>query len=74
MNSFKNQVLTGFKWTTIGTIVIVFVALLKLSILARYLDKSDFGLMALVTFVMGFMNLFNDMGLTSCIMSVPPLY
>lgn len=68
MNSFKNQVLTGFKWTTIGTIVIVFVALLKLSILARYLDKSDFGLMALVTFVMGFMNLFNDMGLTSAIL------
>lgn len=68
MNSFKNQVLTGFKWTTIGTIVIVFVALLKLSILARYLDKSDFGLMALVTFVMGFMNLFNDMGITSAIL------
>lgn len=68
MNKLKNQVVSGVKWNTIGTIVIALVALMKLSVLARFLEKTDFGLMALVTFVMGFMNLFNDMGLTSAIL------
>lgn len=64
----KSEVIKGMKWTTLGTVVLAVVALLKVSILARYLDKTDFGLMALVTLVMGFMNLFNDMGLTSAIL------
>lgn len=68
MNNIKKEVVSGVKWTTIGTIVLAIVALVKLSVLARFLDKADFGLMALVTFVMGFMNLFNDMGLTSAIL------
>ena len=42
--------------------------MLKVSVLARFLDKADFGLMAIVTFVLGFMNLFMDMGLTSAIL------
>lgn len=68
MGSLKKQVISGVKWTTLGTITIAVVALLKIAVLARLLDKSDFGLMALVTFVMGFMNLFSDMGLTSAIL------
>ncbi len=66
--SIDKQVKTGVKWTTISTVILAVVAILKISILTRFLDKSDFGLMALVTFVMGFMELFNDMGLTSAIL------
>lgn len=66
--SINKQLKTGIKWTTISTIVLALVAILKVSILTRFLDKSDFGLMALVTFIMGFMELFNDMGLTSAIL------
>lgn len=66
--NLKKQVISGVKWSTLSTVILAVIALLKISILARYLDKSDFGLMALVTFVMGFMNLFNDMGLTSAIL------
>ncbi|MFD2891042.1 MOP flippase family protein [Flavobacterium chuncheonense] len=66
--SIEKQVKKGVKWTTISTIVLALVAVLKVSILTRYLDRADFGLMALVTFVMGFMELFNDMGLTSAIL------
>lgn len=66
--SIDKQVKTGVKWTTISTVVLAIVAILKISILTRFLDKSDFGLMALVTFVMGFMELFNDMGITSAIL------
>jgi len=68
VKEIKSNVISGVKWTTIGTITNALVALLKIAILARFLDKADFGLMALVTFVMGFMNLFNDMGLTSAIL------
>tara|TARA_R110001606_G_scaffold128888_1_gene263566 strand:+ start:15702 stop:16973 length:1272 start_codon:yes stop_codon:yes gene_type:complete len=68
MNDFKKDVVSGVKWTTLGTIILAIVGIVKLSVLARFLDKADFGLMALVTFVMGFMNLFNDMGLTSAIL------
>lgn len=66
--SINNQVRVGVKWTTASTIVLAVAAILKVSILTRFLDKSDFGLMALVTFVMGFMELFNDMGITSAIL------
>ncbi|MDC1226292.1 MOP flippase family protein [Algibacter sp.] len=66
--TFKKKAVSGVKWTTIGTIVIVAVSMLKLSILARFLDKSDFGLMALVNVILGFMRLFMDMGLTSAIL------
>lgn len=66
--SIRKQAISGVKWTTVSTITLTVVNLLKISVLARFLDKSDFGLMALVTFVLGFMNLFMDMGLTSAIL------
>lgn len=66
--NLKKKAIGGVKWTTISTITLASVGLIKISILARYLDPSDFGLMALVTFVLGFMNLFMDMGLTSAIL------
>ena len=66
--TIKKQAISGLKWTTVSTITLTVVNLLKISVLARFLDKTDFGLMALVTFVLGFMNLFMDMGLTSAIL------
>lgn len=66
--SLKGQVLLGLKWTSLATLSTAFVAILKISILARYLEKSDFGLMALITFVLGFMNLFSEMGLSTAIL------
>jgi O-antigen/teichoic acid export membrane protein len=66
--SLKSQVVLGLKWTTFATACIAIVAILKISILARFLEKSDFGLMALISFFMGFMNLFSDMGLSTAIL------
>jgi O-antigen/teichoic acid export membrane protein len=59
---------SGIKWTMVSTITITVVNLAKISVLARFLEKSEFGLMALVTFVLGFMDLFMDMGLASAIL------
>lgn len=66
--SLKTKTISGVKWTSVSTITLAVVGLLKISVLARFLDATDFGLMALVTFVLGFMNLFMDMGLTSAIL------
>ncbi|MDM1444011.1 MOP flippase family protein [Myroides odoratimimus] len=62
--SIGNQIKSGIGWTAISTIVIAIVAIVKVSVLARYLDKSDFGLMAIVTFIISFMELFNDFGIS----------
>lgn len=66
--SLRSKTISGVKWTSVSTITLAVVGLLKISVLARFLDAADFGLMALVTFILGFMNLFMDMGLQSAIL------
>lgn len=66
--SLKKSAISGVKWTTISTITLAISAIVKISVLARFLDKADFGLMAIVVFVLGLMDLFMDMGLTSAIL------
>ncbi len=63
----RNNLVKGVKWTSVGTIGVAVCSLLRLSILTRFLDREDFGLMALVLFVLGVISLFMDMGLTSAI-------
>ena len=60
--SLKQKTISGTKWTSINKIVITVFAIVKLSILTRYLDKGDFGLMAIVNLVLGFMNMFVSLG------------
>jgi len=64
----KKQAISGAKWTTVSTMFLAVAQLIKISVLARFLDKTDFGLMAIVVFVLNFTNLFVDMGLTSAIL------
>lgn len=66
--NLRKQTISGVKWTTLSTVTLAMVGLIKIAILARFLDTGDFGLMALVSFVLGFTNLFMDMGLTSAIL------
>lgn len=66
--SLKLKTISGVKWTTFSTITIAAIAIIQISILARFLDTSDFGLMALITFILGFMDLFMDVGLSSAIL------
>lgn len=53
---------------TISTIVTSVVGILRLSILARFLDKSDFGIVAVLTFILGLTSMFSDMGFATVIM------
>ena len=64
----KQQAISGAKWTTISTITTSAIQLLRLSILTRFLDKSDFGIVAILTFVLGLTNTFSDLGFSAVIM------
>ena len=63
----RTNLVKGVKWTSVGTLGVAVCSLLRLSILTRFLDREDFGLMALVLFVLGVISLFMDLGLTSAI-------
>ena len=65
--SIKEKAISGVKWTSISTAVVAINGLLKISVLTRFLDKSDFGLIAITMFVLGFTELFIDMGLSIAI-------
>jgi len=65
--SLKQQALSGVKWTTTASILNAVIQLVLLVILARLLNPTDFSLMALVAVVIGFADMFIDMGLSNAI-------
>ena len=62
--NLKNAAISGTKWTTLSSISLVAVQIIKISVLVRFLSKSDFGLIAIVFFVLEFANLFMSSGLS----------
>lgn len=58
----------GARWTTGAMIVSSVVQMLRLAILTRFLEKSDFGVVALITFVLGLTQTFSDLGFSTAIM------
>ncbi len=65
--SLKTQTISGVKWTTLSTVVVNILQLTQIAILSRFLDPTAFGLMALVTVVIGFSQAFLDMGISNAI-------
>lgn len=65
--SLKNQTIKGLKWSTISSIGNALIQIIQLAILARILSPEDFGLMALVMVVIGFSQMFVDMGISNAI-------
>ncbi|HHT60930.1 MAG: MOP flippase family protein [Paludibacteraceae bacterium] len=64
MLSLKQKTVSGLKWTTVATVNNTLVQILKLFILARLLEKSDFGLIAIVLMILGFTEIFSNLGLS----------
>lgn len=65
--NIKNQAISGIKWTTFSSIVNALLQLLQLMILARFLNAHDFGLIAILSVVIAFSQLFVDFGLSKAI-------
>lgn len=67
--SLKKQVLSGTIWTTSSMGVRALVQILRLSILARFLSKADFGLVAIAMMILGFTHIFTDLGVSVSLFS-----
>lgn len=65
----KKAILFGLGWTSLSTIIVGATQVLRLAILARFLTKDAFGIVAIITFVLGFTHVFSDLGLSIAIMS-----
>ncbi|MCM3569378.1 MOP flippase family protein [Neobacillus mesonae] len=65
--SLKQKAIKGVKWTSISTISIVILQVLQLIVLGRIFDSTVFGLMGMVLVVIGFADMFVDMGISNAI-------
>lgn len=67
MKDLKQQAKGGAKWTALSTGIRSILQIIQLIILARFLSAKDFGLVAIVQVVIGFSQLFMDMGISNAI-------
>lgn len=65
--SLQEKSLSSVKWTALSSIVNALLQLLQLMILARFLSAHDFGLIAILSVVIAFSQLFVDFGLSKAI-------
>ena len=63
----KTQSINGVKWTTFSTVFKAILQLIQLMILARFLDKSDFGILAILMLFVSFSQVFVDFGIGKAI-------
>lgn len=68
MPDIKKQAISGAQWMFVSTVTTSIVQILRLSILTRFLEKSDFGIVAIMTFILGLTFTFTDLGFSSAIM------
>lgn len=67
MASLKKSAVSGVKWTTVSTVIVSALSLIQLTVLARLLRPSDFGIMAMAMVVIGFAQAYADMGISAAI-------
>lgn len=65
--SLKQKTVAGVKWTTFSSVIVAILQILQLVILARLLEPTVFGLMAITSVVIGFAQAFLDMGISNAI-------
>lgn len=61
----KDKALQGVKWDSLATGIIAGGSLLQIFLLVRFIDKSDFGQMAMINVVIAFAIVFLDFGVSS---------
>lgn len=68
MASIKQQALSGIKWNSVAKITTDLLSVVQLMIVARYIDKGDFGTMSIIHVVLGLVAMFRDLGMYAAIM------
>lgn len=65
--SLRDQAVSGVRWTAFSTGGAAIIQFVQLVIIARLLSSRDFGLMGMVTLVVGLGQAFADMGLSAAV-------
>lgn len=65
--TLKHKTFSAVRWTTTAAVVRAALQLAQVSVLARLLAPEDYGLMAMVSVVVGFAGIFADLGVNSAI-------
>ena len=65
--SLKNKVFSGLKWTGVSSLLLNILRVIQISVLARFLTKEDFGIVAIVMIIISFVQMFLDMGIGQAI-------
>ena len=72
-DGLRRQALSGTRWTALATGVGTALQLLQVAIVARILTPADFGLMALVLVILGFVQSYADLGLSQALIARGPV-
>ncbi|MCD4676670.1 MAG: MOP flippase family protein [Desulfobacula sp.] len=70
-DNLKQQAVRGTKWTACSALLVTILQLARIIVLGRLLSPDDFGLMAMMLVVIGFAQIFREMGLGSAIIQRP---
>ena len=62
------QVVKGTAWMSASTAVVALFQILSLVVLTRFLTKSEFGIVAIVTMVLGIVHTMADLGFSAVVM------
>lgn len=68
MASIKQQALSGIKWNSVAKITTDLLSVVQLMIVARYIDKAEFGTMSIIHVVLGMVGMFTDLGMYAAMM------
>lgn len=68
MSSDRSVAIKGSFWTAVSTAVTMIATFVRVMILTRFLEKSDFGLVSIINMVIGLCTTFTDLGFASVIM------
>lgn len=63
MSNFKKEFLSGVLYTSVSKYIGIVISLLITAVLARLLEPTDFGLIAVASIMINFVNLLTDFGL-----------
>ena len=67
------SVVNGIKWTSFSAVVNACAKLGQIAVLTRFLEKEDFGLVAIALLVISFTEIFMDMGISSAVLHKPDI-
>lgn len=67
------SVVNGIKWTSFSAVVNACAKLAQIAVLTRFLEKEDFGLVAIALLVISFTEIFMDMGISSAVLHKPDI-